>query len=98
MCFPPSPVPSCSIPFIQHFFREAVLWFNIDHKNVIKVEGIAHELDGLSEFCIVLQWAENRDLRHHLDRLIIEGLAGQEYVRKVNKWVCCLVYLGVASI
>ncbi len=46
---------------------------------------------------MVLQWAENRDLRHYLDTLVQKGLSGSEYVVKVNKWVRGYVSLGGTS-
>lgn len=75
---------------LQGFFREAILWFNLNHQNVLKFKGIADEVPGLPGVCMVLQWAENGDLRKYLDQLVRNGLRGLIYVDKVDQWVCWL--------
>lgn len=75
---------------LKEFYREAVLWFNLDHKHVLQFRGISEEPDNLPGLCMILQWAENQDLQHYLETLVIEGLCGPLFVSKVNRWVCGL--------
>lgn len=67
-----------------------MLWFNLDHGNIIKFRGVWDSFaSGNPKMgpCIILEWAENSDMIQHLDALICSGLAGDTYLRTVNKWV-----------
>lgn len=64
-----------------------MLWFNLDHKHILKFKGISEGLDYIPGPCMILQWGENMDLGRHLDRLVSKGLTGPEFARKVHKWV-----------
>ncbi len=64
-----------------------MLWFNLDHRHILKFKGITENVVGISGPCMILQWAENKDLSRYLDGLVLGGLNGPKYVRKIDKWV-----------
>ncbi|KAJ3475528.1 hypothetical protein NLI96_g11783 [Meripilus lineatus] len=62
----------------------------LHHGNIIKFRGVWDSFaSGNPKMgpCIILEWAENSDMIQHLDALICSGLAGDTYLRTVNKWV-----------
>lgn len=73
--------------FLQLLYREAVLWYNIDHSNILTFTGVSERIPQLPGLSFVLPWAEHMDLARYLDNLRSEGLSGKACVQKINKWV-----------
>ncbi|KAJ3483857.1 hypothetical protein NLI96_g6028 [Meripilus lineatus] len=68
-------------------YREAVLWYNIDHSNILTFTGVSERIPQLPGLSFVLPWAEHMDLARYLDNLRSEGLSGKACVQKINKWL-----------
>ncbi|KAH8101245.1 hypothetical protein BXZ70DRAFT_935130 [Cristinia sonorae] len=76
----------------QAFYRESLLWHNLQHKHVLPFYGVTADVFPHT-LCMVLPWMNNGNIRQHMDRLRRSGeLVNQTFVDQVNKWVSSAEY------
>jgi len=51
---------------IQEFFKEAILWRQLDHPNVLPFLGLYFLDDSRQRVCLISPWMRNGNLRHFL--------------------------------
>ena len=72
---------------MQSFYRESLLWKNLEHENVLPFLGVTEDVFKDS-ICMVIPWMEHGSLRHYLDHQRSSGsLVGDQLVFAIENWV-----------
>ncbi|TCD68025.1 hypothetical protein EIP91_011636 [Steccherinum ochraceum] len=72
----------------QAFLREAILWMNLSHDNVLRFIGVAEDVFRNPSVCMIIPWMHNGNIRQYRDKLQTDGkLAGPAFEEHVNEWL-----------
>ncbi|TCD65146.1 hypothetical protein EIP91_003039 [Steccherinum ochraceum] len=69
------------------FLREAILWMNLSHPNVLPFAGVAEDAFSNPTLCMVLPWMPNGNIRQYRDELERQGkLEGPLFDTQIFQW------------
>ncbi|TCD61327.1 hypothetical protein EIP91_008588 [Steccherinum ochraceum] len=72
----------------QAFLREAILWMNLSHTNVLPFAGVAEEVFKNPTLCMVLPWMPNGNIRQYRDEMQGQGkLDGPLFDMQISQWL-----------